>query len=160
MKSIALILARGGSKGIPNKNIIDLQGQPLISYAIKAAKESEVQETWVSTDSQAIKTIALKYGAQVIDRPKYLSTDTASSEGALIHFAKAMDFDNLVFIQPTSPLLKSEDINNGLNMFHSNKQYDSIFSVYKEHWLPRWSSEYKPINWDPKNRPRRQDVEE
>ena len=75
MKTVALILARGGSKGIPNKNIINLKDKPLISYSINAANQSNCDETWVSTDSNEIKKIAKSYGANVIDRPKELSGD-------------------------------------------------------------------------------------
>ena len=160
-KIVSLILARGGSKGIPNKNIIDLNGQPLISYTIKASHESQIQETWVSTDSQEIKKIAQDLGASVIDRPQAIAQDESPSEDAILHFCTLMQFDILVFIQPTSPLLLSDDINKGLSLFlNSDSNYDSIFSVYKEHWIPRWTLNCKPQNWDIANRPRRQDKKE
>ena len=156
-KIVSVILARGGSKGIPQKNIVDINGQPLISYTIETSINSNVSKTWVSTDNDEIKSISLKYGAKVLDRPLKYATDISKSEDALLHFANNVDFDILVFIQPTSPLLKPKYINEGIKMID---QYDSVFSVYKEHWLPRWSKDIKPINWDINNRPRRQDKNE
>ena len=159
MKIVSVILARGGSKGIPDKNIIDLNNKPLIYYSINASKNSNVVDTWVSTDSKKISIIAEQYGAQIINRPKHLATDTASSEQALQHFTTQVDFDIMVFIQPTSPLLSSADINKGIDMMQTG-EYDSIFSVCIQHWIPKWTLDLKPINWSPENRPRRQDVSE
>ena len=159
MKIISVILARGGSKGIPNKNIIDINGKPLIAYTILASIKSKVQQTWVSTDSDKIKKTANSYGALTLDRPKEISGDFSQSEEALIHFSHNIDFDILVFIQPTSPLIKSKDLNNGIEMItNSNTPLDSVFSVYKEHWVPRWDLNIKPSNWDINNRPMRQEV--
>jgi CMP-N,N'-diacetyllegionaminic acid synthase len=159
MKIVSVILARGGSKGIPNKNIILIKNKPLIQYSIQASLCSQVDETWVSTDSLSIKKIALDCGAQVLDRPSKLSTDTASSDDALLHFSQHVDFDILVFLQPTSPLILFNDINAGLDLIKQS-QYDSLFSVYKEHWIPRWSLNLEPYNWDTKKRPMRQEKEE
>ena len=157
MKIVSLILARGGSKGIPKKNIIDINGKPLLYYTANASLNSNVTETWVSTDCQEIKSVALNLGCCVIDRPTEISGDNSKSDEALIHFAENVDFDILVFIQPTSPLLKSYDINKGLKKM---KNYDSVFSATKEHWIPRWSENCEPINWEITNRPMRQDKEE
>ena len=160
-KIVSLILARGGSKGIPNKNIIDLNGKPLISFTINASKNSKIHETWVSTDCKKIKTAAKDLGVFVLDRPQELAQDTSSSEDALLHFCESIDFDILVFIQPTSPLLTSVDLDCGIDLLLNNsKKYNSIFSVYKEHWIPRWDLNVKPINWNPNIRPRRQDIKE
>ena len=87
MKTVAVILARGGSKGVPNKNIKMLGGEPLIYYTINAAKWSDVDEVWVSTDSSVIKSLSKKFGARVLDRPVNISGDKSSSEEALLHFA-------------------------------------------------------------------------
>ena len=157
MKIVSVITARGGSKGIPNKNIIILKGHPLIRYSIIESKKSNVHETWVSTDSKYIEDISKSYGANVLHRPAEISTDTSTSEAALMHFAENVDFDILVFIQPTSPLIHHSYINIGLSMMET---YDSVFSAYKEHWVPRWSLDIKPYNWEINNRPRRQDVKE
>ena len=155
MKTIGLILARGGSKGIPNKNLQVINGTSLLEYSINAAKYSDIDEVWVSTDSTHIKSHALSLGAKVIDRPDRIARDESPSEHALIHFAdEGPDFDRLVFIQPTSPLISPEYINKGLLLMN---KHDSVFSCYREHWLPRWSLEIEPLNFDNKRRPRRQD---
>ena len=124
---------------------------------INASKNSKVNETWVSTDDPVIKSISLEYGCKVIDRPSSLASDYSKSEDALIHFAKNIEFDLLIFIQPTSPLLTHEDINGGLDMMD---KYESVFSAYREHWLPRWNKSVKPIGWDLKRRPMRQEIDE
>lgn len=159
MKIVSVILARGGSKEIPSKNIINVKGKPLIYYTIKASQESNVQETWVSTDCAKIKKVAQKFNANVLDRPKIISQDFSKSEEALIHFSEKIEFDVLVFIQPTSPLLKSKDINKGIRLI-LDEGYNSVFSVYKQHWIPRWTLDIKPINWKTDNRPMRQEVNE
>ncbi len=157
---MAVILARGGSKEIPLKNIMKVSGRPLISYTIGASIMAGL-ETWVSTDNKDIAYIAKDYGAKVLIRPDEISKDTSKSEDALLHFADNILFDNLVFIQPTSPLLKSHHIEDGLKMLDS---YDSVFSGYKQHWIPEWimdksfQSEFTPYKWDIFNRYRRQDT--
>jgi len=156
---VSVITARGGSKEIPKKNIVDLNGKPLIYYSINASKNSCVDKTFVSTDDEEISNIALEYGISVIDRPSELATDTTQSEDVLLHFADMVDFDILVFIQPTSPLIKTEYINRGVDMIQSGN-YDSVFTTTKEHWIPRWDMNIKPVNWDITNRPLRQDKSE
>tara|TARA_Y100001970_G_scaffold130078_1_gene160399 strand:+ start:211 stop:855 length:645 start_codon:yes stop_codon:yes gene_type:complete len=158
MKIVSVILARGGSKGIPNKNIIDLKGNPMISYVIKSSLKSKAHETWVSTDCPKIKEVSLSFDARVLDRPLSISDDFSKSEDALLHFAENVEFDILVFIQPTSPLLLSLDLNKGIDMIiHPDSAYDSVFSAYKDHWIPRWNSNIKPHNWEIENRPMRQE---
>ena len=169
MKIVSVITARGGSKGIPRKNLLDFNGKPLVYYSIHASLMSNVSETWVSTDDDEISDVSQKYGASVIERPKELSGDVIMPDEALLHFANQEDFDVLVFIQPTSPLIKESYINKGIEMIKCGK-YDSVFTVTKEHWLPRWKKtnislqsvlgDIRPDNWDVYNRPRRQDVEE
>ena len=157
MRTVSLLPARGGSKGIPNKNIAPLNGKPLIYYAIRASLNSKSQETWVSTDNDEIKRVSIECGARVIDRPAEISKDYSQSEEALLHFCSKVDFDTLVFIQPTSPLVESTHIDTGIQMMN---EYDSIFSVYKEHWVPRWTKEVNPDGWDVNNRPMRQQMDE
>jgi len=160
MKTVAVILARGGSKGIPGKNIMKLRGKPMLAYTIEAAIMSNVDETWVSTDDEEIAMVAEAWGAMVLMRPPKLAKDTSTSESALLHFAENIDFDKLVFIQPTSPLLRSKDINEGLRVLKDAK-LDSIFSGTKMHWPAQWEiSEdgWAPDGWTLDNRPRRQDV--
>ena len=156
MKIVSVILARGGSKGIPKKNMVKLNGKPLIYYTINTSLNAEIDETWVSTDCEEIAKTSIDLGANILKRPLNLSTDTSSSEDALLHFADNIDFDILVFIQPTSPLLKPKYINKGLNMMN---KYDSIFSAYKEKWSAKFNIKGEPLGWDILKRPRRQDVE-
>jgi len=151
-----IILARGGSKGIPRKNIVDINGKPLIQYTIEVAKASKAKDVYVSTDCSAIMLEAIKHKANVIMRPSNISGDNSKSEDALMHFANTISFDVLVFIQPTSPLLLPEDIDKGLEMID---KYDSVFSAYKEHWIPRWTLSGMPDGWEVESRPMRQDQE-
>jgi len=157
MKIKTIILARGGSKGIPDKNIIDVKGKPLLQYSIDAALGSKANDVWVSTDSNKIGEVAMKCGARVIPRPYALAQDKTKSEDALLHFAEHEDFEMLVFLQPTSPFVLSKDIDLGIDMMVS---YDSVFSAYREHWIPRWNLDETPSDWDIYNRPMRQDVPE
>tara|TARA_Y100000034_G_C6756109_1_gene336448 strand:+ start:106 stop:759 length:654 start_codon:yes stop_codon:yes gene_type:complete len=164
MKIVSVITARGGSKGIPKKNIIDIKGKPLLYYTINTSLLSNVNQTWVSTDDDEIETYAYAKGAKVIIRPKELADDIIMPDASLVHFAENVDFDILVFIQPTSPLLEPKYINKGIEMMDN---YDSVFSAYKEHWFPRWSKETilgteisTTVNWNMRERPRRQDMEE
>ena len=156
-KSVAVILARGGSKEVPKKNIRPLAGKPVLAYTIEAAKNSRVDEVWVSTDCPQVKEVAISYGALVIDRPPELAQDHSPSEDALFHFASNVNFNEMVFIQPTSPLLKGKYINEGLDLLVEN---DSCFSACREYWLPRWSLDCKPVNFIYGKRPRRQDRDE
>jgi len=149
-----VILARGGSKGIPRKNIIDVNGKPLLHYTIEAAKASKANDVYVSTDCCAIMRSAIDANANVLMRPKDLAGDNTKSEDALIHFVETIACDAVVFLQPTSPLVLSEDIDNAIEMM---KDHDSVFSAYKEHWIPRWSCDGKPDGWHPLSRPMRQD---
>jgi len=159
---VAIIPARGGSKGIPHKNIIDLAGRPLISYNIEAAKNSyNIIDVYVSTDDKEIAAVAVKYGAKVIERPLELATDKAKSEEALLHFAENVDFDILVFLQCTSPLTSTEDIDNAIKVYLDGN-YDSALSVTLDHggflcgsFL--WDKDGNSINYDYNNRPMRQD---
>ncbi len=140
---LALIPARGGSKGIKNKNITLLQGKPLISYTINAAIEANCFDSiTVSTDSQKIADISKSLGASVpFLRSEELANDTAKSEAVIFH---ALDefkkqgkvFDIVVYLQPTSPLRTSEDICNCLDFFIDNniKSLTSLSEV-EEHPL-------------------------
>ncbi len=158
-KIVSLITARGGSKGIPNKNIIEINGKPLIWYSINASLHSNVSETWVSTDSKEIANISESFGAKILNRPIELATDKSQSEDSLLHFASKINFDTLVFIQPTSPMINKAYINQGINMI-LNEEFDSVFTGTKEHWLPRWNDKIEPVDWDIHKRPMRQDKKE
>ena len=107
-KIIALIPARGGSKRLPRKNVLPLNGKPLIGWTIDAAKGSNyVDEVFVSTDDVEIADIASKYGANVPGlRPAHLPSETATTESVLLHTLERVgsDADILILLQPTSPL--------------------------------------------------------
>lgn len=157
-KIVAIILARGGSKGIPRKNIIDLCGKPLLAYSIEAVKKSKyICDVYVSTEDGEIAEVAKRYGAKVVNRPEELASDTASSESALLHFADNIDFDYMVFVQPTSPLVRTEYIDHGIELLFTG-DYDSVFSAYEEHWMGKWNEKGETVGWDVNQRPRRQDL--
>jgi len=157
MKIVSLITARGGSKGIPQKNLRFLNGKPLVSYSITASEDSDVDETWVSTEDENIKIVSMNYGAKVIDRPLELADDIIMPDASIVHFAENVSFDLVVFMHPTSPLIKPEYINKAIDMMKSGK-YDSVFSGTLEHWIPRWNLAVEPVDWDIQKRPRRQDM--
>ncbi len=121
---LALIPARGGSKGIKNKNIIDLCGKPLISYTIEAAKKSRyIDSVIVSTDSEKIAEVAVSSGASVpFLRPAAFALDTSTTIEAVCHAIRSLvewgeRYDVLVLLQPTSPLRTQEDIDGALEKF-------------------------------------------
>lgn len=140
MKEIlAVIPARGGSKGIPRKNIKLLAGKPLIAHTIEAAKNSICSRVVVSTDDKEIGEIALKYGAEVVWRPKEISGDLSSSEQALLHVLekkkkKNYSPDLLVFLQCTAPLTTSEDINKTIEVLQ-DENADSAFAAVDFHYF-------------------------
>lgn len=133
-KILAMIPARGGSKGLPGKNIKELCGKPVIAWSIDAAKTSKYIDTlMVSTDNKEIADISRKYGADVpFLRPNYLASDTATSFDAIEH---TLDFykdtyDYLVLLEPTSPLRTTEDIDYALELLFSSTA-DSIVGISK-----------------------------
>ena len=123
-KILAIIPARGGSKGIPRKNIVDLCGKPLIGYTISAALESEyIDYVMVSTDDQEIAEISESLGADVpFLRPPELAKDTSKTVDAIVHALETLkeqgkNFDILVLLQPTQPLRDAADIDMAINVF-------------------------------------------
>lgn len=168
MKIAAIIPARGGSKGIPDKNIKILSGQPLISYTIENAKRSGlIERVFVSTDSLEIERISKAYGAEVILRPPEISGDRSSSEEALLDALKQIEEKNslvpdiLVFLQCTSPLTLPEDINGTIQVLLDEKA-DSAFSAAHFHyflWKREPDGDSAGINHNKKVRPLRQERE-
>lgn len=144
MKCVAIIPARGGSKGIPLKNIVDVCGKPLIAYTIGVAREanqlSVIDDVIVSTDSTEIAEIAIRYGAKApFLRPKEIAGDTAKSSDAVLHAVRYLEFqgayyDTVLTLLPTAPLRMVEDIKKGLEIYqkHSEK---SLISCYQEEGL-------------------------
>ena len=164
----AVIPARGGSKGIPGKNLKRIAGQPLVAWTIQAAKQARhVQRVVVSTDDPAIAEVARAYGAEVVERPVELSHDTASSESALLHaldqLQSAEDYrpELLVFLQCTSPLTEPEDIDGAIELLLAEGA-DSACSAARFHyflWRSHAQTGAEGINHDKRVRLRRQDRE-
>jgi len=165
--NIAIIPARGGSVGIPGKNIIDVAGKPLIAWSIEQAKAATlVDDVFVSTDDEKIAEVSRKYGAKVIDRPAELASSTAKSEDALIHAIGVIEkehnieIDTVVFLQATSPIRQSEDIDNAISIFIDQKA-DSLFSCtpIEDHFIwEKQDGNYSSVNYDFKNRKMRQNI--
>ncbi|TRY97046.1 hypothetical protein DNTS_001455 [Danionella cerebrum] len=160
----ALILARGGSKGIPLKNIKNLAGVPLIAWVIRAALDSEVVDSvWVSTDHDEIERVAKLWGAQVHRRSADVSKDSSSSLETIQEFMRLRpEVDVVCHIQATSPCLHPHHIREALQMI-TEKNCDYVFSVVRRHQF-RWeeldeNADRNPqaYNIDVAHRPRRQD---
>jgi N-acylneuraminate cytidylyltransferase len=166
-KIISIIPARGGSKGIPGKNIVPICGKPLIAWNIEAALNSElIDRVVVSTDEPSIAMVAKMCGAEVINRPEHLSNDNASSESALIHTIETLkqtenyEPDLVVFMQCTSPLTTYEDIDRAIQQL-LDERADSAFTVTVFHYYVWESKEGRAVgvNHDKSFRHRRQDRE-
>ena len=167
MNILCIIPARGGSKGIPRKNIIPVAGKPMIAWSIQSAlAATTINRLIVSTDDDEIATVSESYGAEIIRRPPELANDTASSESALQHALDELaareqyEPDLVVFLQATSPYRLVTDIDGAVNLLLQNN-YDSLFSASAEHFTGRWrldeAGRARPLNFDPANRPRRQE---
>ncbi len=168
MNVLTIIPARGGSKGIPRKNIQTLAGKPLLAYTIEAALEaSTVDRVVVSTDDPEIADVVERYGAEVVWRPAEISGDTASSESALLHTLEYLQEtegyapDVLVFLQCTSPLTQAEDIDGTVHAL-LDQDADSALAVTPFHyflWQRDAQGDAVGINHDKRVRLRRQDQE-
>ena len=162
MNIIALIPARGGSKGIPKKNIKLFNGEPLVNHSIKYAKNCNlIDEIYVSTDDEEISLISLKAGASVIKRPINISGDNATTESAIKHTLKSLSKkpDIIVLLQPTSPYRPEGSLQEALDKFIDN-DYDSLLSISPTHRFI-WSIDKKnnlKASYDFLKRPRRQDL--
>jgi CMP-N,N'-diacetyllegionaminic acid synthase len=156
MKIVSLIPARGGSKGIPKKNIKVIAGHPMIHYAIEASKQCDhIVETYVSTDDLGISIVAENRGAQIVKRPIELASDTACIESVIEHFTFLIDYDIMILIQPTSPMIKSEYLNEAFEIFFRDK-LDSLYAAVDCQDILIWNDKF-PMNYDYMNRGRRQD---
>lgn len=147
-KVIAVIPARGGSKRLPNKNILPLQGKPLIAWSIDAAKNSGVfDEIMVTTDSEEIKKVAIEYGASVpFLRDAKLATDTSTSMDAIEdviakYGEKDLHFDDIVLLQPTSPLRIANDIKQAYELYIKH-DYNAIVSLTETEHPIAWSFKF------------------
>ena len=169
--NIAFIPVRGGSKSIKYKNIKEIMGKPLVYWTVKAACQCDkIDRVYVSTDSDIIKNTVSKFIATeknlfekvcIADRSTESASDTASTEFAMLEFARSHEFDNIVLIQATSPMLVSGDLNRGFELFETSGT-DSVLSVVKQkrfNWKTDDCGNACPINYDVYNRPRRQEFE-
>lgn len=161
MKIVAFIPARGGSKGVPGKNIKDFLGVPLITHSIRYAKSCHlVNRIYVSTDDNDIANISLSEGASIISRPDSISTDTATTESAINHFLESIEDkpDMIVLLQATSPLRPKGSLTQALEKF-INGNFDSLLSLTPTHqFFWKVDEETASPEYDYMNRPRRQDI--
>ena len=162
---LAVIPARGGSKGIPGKNLRPVAGAPLLAHAIRAARGARsVNRVVVSTDDDAIAAAARAEGADVVRRPAEISGDTASSESALLHTLESLAAEGcrpelLVFLQCTSPLTLAEDIDAAVEALR-RKGADTAFTATPFHgfvWREEADGNAAGVNHDKAVRLRRQD---
>lgn len=164
MKTVAFIPIRGGSKSIPLKNIKPINGKPLVYWTLLAAHNCpEIDEIYVATDSKEISDTVKDFGfarVRVIGRSPESATDTASTESVMLEFAEKYEFDDIILIQATSPLLTSGDLSRGIKEY-AGEEIDSILSVVRQKRFI-WDScgKYvRPHNYDIFSRPRRQEFE-
>ncbi len=168
MECVAIIPARGGSKGIPRKNIHLLAGKPLISYNIQQARQARlVNRVIVSTDDAEIAAISYQYKAEIVWRPEEISGDIASSESALLHVldylkkSEGYQPDLVAFLQCTSPLTLAEDIDNTIQAL-LDEGADTALAVIPFHyflWRLAEDGNAIGINHDKRIRPLRQERE-
>lgn len=161
MASIAIIPARGGSKGILDKNLQSVRGVPLVVRAIRSCLDAlTIDRVYVTTDSERIAAVAESHGARVIRRPRELATDESSSEEALLHALDNIpDATTVAFIQCTSPFIDPRDIDRGVGLVTSG-DVDVAFSALNDHSF-RWQKDddgWAPLGHDMASRPRRQDL--
>lgn len=164
MSNIAFIPVRGGSKSIPLKNIKILAGKPLVYWTAKAANDSKcIDKVIIATDSEEIKNAVKNFDlnkVEIYDRKSENAQDFSSTESVMLEYinAKNLDKEDLFFlIQATSPLLKSKHIDNMYQKFRDDKAESSLSCVKTKRFF--WSKDGKSLNYNYKNRPRRQDFE-
>lgn len=159
---VAIILARGGSKGIPRKNILNFAGHPLVAWSIMQAKNTkEIDKVYVSSDSQEILDISKRYGALTIKRPDEYSGDAAKSEEAILHALEVLGAKQeiLIMLEPTAPLRKPKDLGEAIHMFRA-EGWDSCFSGAALQdfliWKKDENGDLTSVNYDYKNQGPRQ----
>lgn len=163
-KIVAFIPVRGGSKSIPLKNIKLINGKPLVYWATYAASTcSFIDEVYVATENKNIAYIVNGFGlskVKVIGRSASSASDTASTESAMLEFAAQYDFDHIVLIQATSPLIETENLCDGIKHY-KQEDVDSVLSVVRQKrfiW-EETNGFVKPVNYSIEGRPRRQEFD-
>ncbi|MDZ7817712.1 MAG: acylneuraminate cytidylyltransferase family protein [Aliarcobacter sp.] len=136
---LAIIPARGGSKRLPRKNVLDLCGKPLIAYSIEAGLKSKyINKLIVTSDDEEILSISKRYGADIIVRPEELASDTATTFDAIKHTIDNVEkFDYIVLLQPTSPLRSEKHLDEAIELLQQ-KNADAIVSVCEMDHSPLW----------------------
>ena len=157
MRFLVVIPARGGSKGIPMKNIYPLNGKPLLLYSLEMMKQVDFDgDVAVSTDSEKIKEMALMIpGIDVIDRPQDISGDSASTESALLHALEVMEkrkncsYDAVVTLQATSPLRKPETVKKCFEQYEADREkYDALLTLTEsrtDYWIKEGENHYRRL---------------
>ena len=169
MEILSIIPVRGGSKGIPLKNIVLINKKPLLYYTVNASLKSKlVTKTIVSTDHEKISNVAKSLGSEVIKRPKKLANDHVALEPSisqtLDHLKKTENYkpDIILILQNTSPLRNSKHIDEALTLL-KKRNYDSVlsgFSYYTFLWKKQKDSTVIPLTYDPRKRPNHQKMYE
>lgn len=153
---VALLPLRGGSRGIPAKNIKTFVNQPLFAWCAKAALEAGL-ELFVSTDDDAIRAAVRTCTpqAKLIDRPSFLANDTASTESVISHALEAISCEHVVLLQATSPLTTSQHILDAIDSYRYGGCRPLVSGTRQHKFY--WNNNGIPANYDPQLRPRRQD---
>lgn len=140
-KYLGIIPARGGSKRLPRKNLLDLNGKPLIAWSIEASLHSKyINKTVVTSDDDEILEVSQNYGASIIKRPSELASDTSTTFDAIKHTVDSFeDFEYVILLQPTSPLRNSNHINEAIELLEE-KNADAVISVCEMDHSPLWSN--------------------
>ena len=163
-KVVAFLPVRGGSKGIPKKNIKDLAGKPLLHWMAQACIDADkVDELVVATDSEEIASVARQLGSKkftIFYRNPDNCTDSASTESAMIEFAEAKnDFSHIMLVQATSPLIQSHQLDEAIEKFFKSDA-DSLIALVRQLkfiWDEQHDGSVIPLNYQPQSRPRRQE---
>ena len=142
-KILAIIPARGGSKRLPHKNVLDLAGKPLVAWSIESALSSKyIDRVILSSDDEEIIKVAKEWGCDVpFTRPKELAQDNSRSIDLVTHALNTLEeeYDDVILLQPTSPLRTSEDIDNAIEQFYA-KDATSVIGVCEVEHSPLWSN--------------------
>lgn len=166
MEILSIIPARGGSKGIPGKNIKLLGGKPLIAHTIEASLKSKyITRTILSTEDAKIKDIALSFGAQVIDRPLELAQDETKTAPVMLHVLETLEKENyipdaVILLQATCPMRNEHHIDDAFKLFFDN-DCDSVFAAYEfgnthAKWKMLYDGKLEGL-YNYRERPRRQE---
>ena len=155
---VGLVPLRGGSKSIPGKNVRDLAGKPMCAWVLEEALQAScLDELYVSTDSRevagAVRGIAPR--VCVLSRPPELARDSSTTESVMLHFAELVPFDDLVTIQATSPLTRASHLDAAYALFLASGADSLLTGVRTRRFF--WTEDGRPLNYDPRHRPRRQE---